>query len=150
MRFFIILLISALHFQLYAQQDYFKNHALISSIYISGNQTTKDFIILREVPFKEKGIIDLDKINELLYQGRNNLVNLSLFNFVYITHKLVEGTDSFGLSEIEISIDLEERWYYWPKVDISLDDRNLSNWFKDPRWDKITYNVGFKIYNFLG
>ena len=150
MRFFIILLISVLHLQLHAQQDHFKNRALISDIYIVGNNTTKDFIILRELPFKENDVIDLDKVDNLLTQGKNNLINLSLFNFVYITYQLADAKDGLGLPEIEIVIDLDERWYYWPRLDISFGDRNSSNWLKDPRWDTITYNVGFNIYNLFG
>ena len=150
MRFLTILLVSALHLHLYAQQDYLKNRALISDIYIIGNNTTKDFVILRELPFKEKEIIDIDRIDNLLTQGKNNLINLSLFNFVYVTHQLVEGRGRFGLPEVQIIIDIEERWYYWPRVDISLGDRNLSNWLKDPRWNKVTYNIGFNISNLFG
>ena len=149
MRFFIILL-SILNLQLHAQQDYLKNRALISDIYISGNNTTRDFVILRELPFNVRDVIDITTIDTLLTQGKNNLINLSLFNFVSVTYLLPEERDHFGIPKIAITIDVDERWYYWPRLDISLDDRNLSNWLKAPKWDKVTYNAGFKIYNLLG
>ena len=147
---FCIILLSTLHLQLHAQQGYLKNRALISDIYITGNHTTKDIIILRELSFKEKDIIDIATIDNLLTQGKNNLINLSLFNFVDVTYQFTEEKDHFGLPKVEVSIAVDERWYYWPRLDISFDDRNLSNWIKDPQWGKITYNAGFKIYNFLG
>ena len=149
-RILIILAFAVAYTHMYAQETILKNHALISDIYISGNKITKNIVILRELPFKKGDIVEIDKIDEMITSAKNNLTNLSLFNFTYITYSLSYPQNTPGISGIKIRIELEERWYYWPRFDISLEDRNFSSWLKDPSWGKVTYNAGFKIENLFG
>jgi len=144
----IILLVLCTH--LHSQENILKNHALVSDIYILGNKTTKDVIVLRELPFKKGDLVEISRIDELITSGKNNLINLSLFNFTNISYNIIENDNTSGLPEINIMIDLEERWYYWPRIDVSLEDRNLSSWLKKPSWERITYSIGANIYNLLG
>lgn len=122
----------------------------ISNITITGNSKIKDFVILRELPFQKGDIIDKNLLYELIIQGRNNILNLSLFNFVYISQKtdFLPVEDEIDKTEIIISVD--ERWYYWPVFDFSLEERNFSNWIKNPGWDKITTRTGLRIYGMGG
>ncbi len=57
----------------------------IDGIQITGNKITKDFIILRELPFATGDIIPEENLAEQLRLAKENLNNLLLFNFVEIS-----------------------------------------------------------------
>ena len=62
-----------------------QNEFSIDQISISGNKTTKDFIILRELPFSKNdkvNIADTTKLKDLAIQ---NLKNTNLFNQVSLS-----------------------------------------------------------------
>ncbi len=122
------------------------NYSQITNIIIIGNSKIKDFVILRELPFKNGDIKESSQLDDLILKGRNNLLNLSLFNFVYISQKCDFVPVDPGLKSVEIIISVDERWYYWPLFGFSLEERNFSNWIKDPVWDKITTSIGLRIY----
>jgi len=139
-----------LFFQCFTSGLLSKSYGFISEIHIIGNNKTKDVIILRELPFKRGDIIDMAMLESLMEQGRNNVRNLSLFNFVYVSHISDFDKEPEKYSNIEIVISVNERWYHFPLMGISLEDRNLSSWLKNPNWNKVTTDVGFKIYNMWG
>ena len=85
-----------------------------------------------------------------MLQGRDNLLNLSLFNFVCISQKSDFAPVGDRPVNVEIIISVDERWYYWPIFGFSLEDRNFSNWIKDPAWDRITTRTGVRIYGIGG
>ena len=122
------------------------NLSQISNIVIIGNSKIKDFVILRELPFKKGDIIEKGLLDQLVSQGRDNLLNLSLFNFVYISEKSDFTTPENEIRAVEIIISVDERWYYWPILSFSLEERNFSNWIKNPGWDKITIQTGLRVY----
>ncbi|MDD3911565.1 MAG: POTRA domain-containing protein, partial [Bacteroidales bacterium] len=59
----------------------------ISDIYISGNSITKDKIILRELPFSRGITISEPDLKDAIEKARQNLMNISLFNYVTITYQ---------------------------------------------------------------
>lgn len=126
---------------LYSQQNY-----CISNIYITGNTITKSEVILRELPFKQGDTIVADKLEGVLKMAKNNLLNLSLFNYVYVTNNSNPENNSI----IDVKINVEERWFIWPLIDIKFEDRNLSNWIRTSDGNRITFDAGFRIYNMWG
>ncbi len=127
-----------------------KSYGFITEIHIIGNNKTQDVIILRELPFKRGDVIGMESLESLMEEGRNNIRNLSLFNFVYVSHISDLENEPEKYLNIEIVISVDERWYHFPLMGISLEDRNLSSWLKEPNWNKVTTDVGFKIYNLWG
>jgi outer membrane protein assembly factor BamA len=117
---------------------------IINSISISGNNKTRESIILRELPFSKGDTLTVEALSEKLETARNNLLNTSLFNFVYVTDVLVSPTQT------DISVQVEERWYIWPVVDLVFEDRNISTWLRNPDWSRFTLGVGGEIYNMRG
>jgi len=126
---------------LYSQQ-----RTCISNIYITNNGITKKQIILRELPFKIGDSLEIKNIDNLLIVAKENLLNLSLFNFVYLNYE----SNKENPNNIDISITTEERWYLWPMVNLILEDRNMSSWFKRGDMGRVTYEVGLKAYNLWG
>ena len=121
----------------------------ISEIRISGNKTTKDFTILREIPFRAGIIMPEDKLIHQMQVATEHLNNTSLFNYVEIDYMLDTLELENCLSCI-VTVNVEERWYYWPQVSIKLEDRNLSNWIHERNFDRITIGWGLRVYNVFG
>jgi len=121
----------------------------ISAILVSGNKQTKEFTILRELPFRAGDVLPEDKLIESLHIATNHLNNTALFNYVYIDY-IPDTLNRSDCESVIITISVEERWYYWPQVSLKLEDRNLSTWLHDKNFDRITIGWGMRIYNVLG
>lgn len=103
---------------------------VVDSIHITGNETTQDFIILRELTFGIGDTLD----HHLASYNRERIYSLRIFNEV----KLVP----YQLHEKNIlHIEIEESWYIYPIPIIVLKDRD---------WDKISYGVSISLLNFRG
>ncbi|MDR2776121.1 MAG: hypothetical protein LBC19_15570 [Tannerella sp.] len=129
--------------------DLIASDICISEIRISGNRKTKDFTILRELPFREGEIMAEDKLIYLLNVATENLNNISLFNFVYIDY-MPDSLDREDCLSCIVTIRVEERWYYWPQASLKFEDRNLSSWLHEKEFDRITIGWGMRIYNVFG
>ena len=121
----------------------------ISEICITGNKTTKDFIILRELPFRENDVLPEGKLLEQLQIAHEHLDNTSLFNFVYVDY-VQDFAENEDRKTIIVTIRVEERWYYWPEVRIKFEDRNLSSWLKERDINRITIGWGLRVDNVFG
>lgn len=76
----------------------------ISDIYISGNNITRDKIILRELPFRRGMTISEPDLQDAIEKARQNLMNISLFNYVTITYQpsgtsFITAPDSLSLAK---------------------------------------------------
>jgi len=74
----------------------------IDGIQITGNQTTKDFIILRELPFSPGDTIPENDLPDKIRLARENLNNLLLFNYVQISPLRSVGDSSLVTVIIEV------------------------------------------------
>ena len=120
-----------------------KRFFIVENITVSGNEKTKEFVVLRELPIKTGDTISIDKLSAILNLSRNNLLKTSLFNFVTISYTTINNT-------ISINILLEERWYLWPYPILEHADRNLSSWIETKDIGKINYGACFIQHNFRG
>lgn len=117
----------------------------ISSIHIQGNKKTKDYIIRREMRFKEGDSIKISSLADLIEQSRSLIYNTTLFTEVNI----IPSADSSGLS---FQVTVKEKWYIYPSPQFKLVDRNLNEWLKRYNGDinRVIYGVKFVHYNFSG
>jgi outer membrane protein assembly factor BamA len=121
----------------------------ISDICISGNKQTKDFTILRELPFRKGEIMPEDRLILQLNVATEHLNNTSLFNYVYMDY-IPDTLDRADCVSCTVTIRVEERWYYWPQVSLKFEDRNLSNWLHEKDFNRITAGWGLRVYNVFG
>lgn len=123
---------------------------VIRNIVISGNKTTKDFIILRELTFKpEDTIFYADSAIEFA-QSERNLINTSLFNFVTITCEWV-NTNYTGTEQLVITVNVKERWYTWPAPIFDVMEPNLNTWWRNGHnLERASYGASITRYNFRG
>ncbi|MFC2091090.1 POTRA domain-containing protein, partial [Bacteroidota bacterium] len=116
----------------------------ISEIVLEGNKITKSNIILRELMFSEGDTLERNALESSIEKSRENLLNLSIFNFVTIESEYIED------DRISILVSVIERWYIWPSPIFEHGERNLSIFLKNPRWDRLNYGLWLKWNNFRG
>lgn len=121
----------------------------IADIRISGNKITKDFTILRELPFRKGDIMPEDQLVPQLTVATEHLNNTSLFNYVYIDY-IPDTLNRADYISCIVTIRVEERWYYWPQISIKLEDRNLSSWLHEKDFSRTTIGWGLRVYNVFG
>lgn len=118
---------------------------LIDKIYINGNNKTKDYIIKRELPFKEGDSVALNQLVSQFRLGKQQLVNTRLFNEVIISLR------SFRGYLVDVQIDVKERWYIFPIPYLKPIDRNLQTWAdKGYSLDRVNYGAKLNYYNTTG
>ncbi len=116
----------------------------INDIQITGNKVTHESVILRELVFAVGDTVFKMELLNSLQRSRENLLNLAIFNFVYLNVK------HLGNNHINLIIEVTERWYIWPIPILEYADRNFSNFIKNWDWDKINYGAWLKWSNFRG
>lgn len=118
---------------------------MIDRIYINGNKKTRDYIIKRELPFKEGDSVALNQLVAQFRLGKQQLVNTRLFNDVVIS------LSSFRGYLVDVQIDVKERWYFFPIPYLKPIDRNLQTWAdKGYSLDRINYGLKLNYYNTTG
>jgi outer membrane protein assembly factor BamA len=102
----------------------------IDTIFIRGNNITEDFIILRELTFKQGDTLNF----KLASYNKDRVYSLDIFNQVKIYPV------SYNKKIIAV-IDVVESWYIWPIPFAEL---------KNGDWNKISYGIDFSVKNFRG
>jgi len=118
-------------------------HVIINNIIISGNKVSRESVVLRELTFKEGDTLSIEQLEIKMEASRTNLLNTSLFNYVFVN-------DSTKGNLSNIYVDVEERWYIWPVVDLVFEDRNISTWIRHPDWSRFSFGFGINIENVRG
>lgn len=114
----------------------------VNRIFITGNNRTRDNIILRELSLKTGDVIytpDLDKILDL---DRKKLLNTRLFNTVEIRVLELEPMKA------DLLIEVTERWYTFPVPIFELSDRNFNDWWQNYNRDLRRINYGVRLYQY--
>jgi len=118
----------------------FSSSIVVGDIIITGNKKTKATIILRELTFTKGDGISLDVLVKKMEQARRQLMNTALFNSVIVAAKNIEGT------VINISVDVNERWYLFPVPVFRPVDRNLNQWLVEQKASLDRVNYGAKLF----
>ena len=122
------------------------NKVAIRNIVIIGNNRTKNYIILREIPFKKGDSIPLADLPQQIKKVRELIYNTTLFVTVNVFSQLSND------EQADIIIILKERWYIIPIPSIELADRSFNEWVETYNADlkRISYGVYFTHQNFTG
>ncbi len=120
----------------------------ISVIDVTGNKRTKNYIILREIPFKVGDSMRLNELPALLQQGRTLVYNTTLFTAT----DLIAKQDSSIPGNVQVNVVVKEKWYIYPAPLFQPVDRNINEWIKVYNADlnRVIYGARFAHYNFSG
>jgi len=118
----------------------------IGAIDITGNKKTRDYIILRELPFKVGDIISKDSLGIFNTIAQQQLFNTALFLETNVSSEIVDS------SSVKIKIQLKERWYFFPVPYFRWVDRNFSQWWNEQNrsLDRVNYGLNIKEANATG
>ena len=118
----------------------------VRNILVSGNRKTRESIILREVPFKPGDQYPLSELVIKFEDARKQLMNTALF------HEVIVALKSFDGHDVDIIVQLKERWYLFPLPYIKMVDRNINQWLfeQNARLDRVNYGVKVLYNNATG
>ena len=116
----------------------------IKKIEIWGNKTTKSWIILRELSFKEGDTLSRFELLNRFEASKQNLTNTSLFNFIDLRFVLEDSINT------TVYIIVTERWYLWPRPIFELAETNFNSWLENKDFSRINYGIEFTKNNFRG
>lgn len=116
---------------------------IVGKITVSGDKITHKPIILRELEFSEGEELSEKELDNKIIKSRQNLLNQSLFNFVFID-KIQSN------NVVDISVRVIERWYIWPIPLIEYADRNINVWWKTKDFSRLNFGVDLRVENFRG
>lgn len=118
----------------------------VRKIYITGNNKTKESVILREIPFKTNDQYLLSDLVKKFEDARRQLLNTALF------HEVVVALKSFEEYNVDILIEVKERWYLFPIPYLKPVDRNINQWIieQNARLNRINYGIKFLYNNTTG
>jgi outer membrane protein assembly factor BamA len=117
---------------------------VVSEFKIIGNKTTKEKIIIREIPLVIGDTILNEKLKTIAETIQSNLINTSLFNFVSVAPVY------FNEQRISFYITVEERWYWWPIPIFQTEETNVNSWWEEKDFNKVSYGLFLAKENFRG
>lgn len=126
------------------------NSALHDSATIQGNRTvkayvitgarrTKDYMVKREFAFEVDKTYAIPDLLQRLELTRQQLMNTALFVSVSIR------TVDIGPEEVNVLVDVKERWYLFPVPFFKIVSRNWNEWIKQYGADLNRVNYGLKL-----
>lgn len=111
----------------------------VRNVTITGYKRTKLFIVEREVTVKPGDLFTKGKLNRALRQTREQLMNTALFVDVIVTPVELEN------AQVDITIEVKERWYIFPVPYFRVVDRNWNVWIKEHNASLDRANIGLKV-----
>ncbi len=118
---------------------------IIQKINITGNQKTKENILLRELDFVVGDSIKKEDLAKRIDLNRRKLVNTNLFITVEMDY--VQNTDN----HIVINVKLLEQWYILGYPIFQIADRNYAEWFqRGADFKRTTFGIDLIHSNFRG
>ena len=111
----------------------------VRNVNITGYKRTKLYIVEREVSVHPGDLFTKSKLNRELRQTREQLMNTALFVDVVVTKTEIEN------SQVDILIDVKERWYVFPVPYFKVVDRNWNVWIKEHNASLDRVNIGLKV-----
>jgi len=140
----VFLAILMLVFHVAAAQH--NGNVVLTQINLEGNNVTKPSVIYRELLINVGDTVSEQQFNELLDESRENVLNMSVFNFV----DFVVDDDSVVPNGKVLTIKVVERWYVWPIPYLRYADRNLMSWFKGGDIARLSYGFDLECKNLWG
>ncbi|MCP4312108.1 MAG: hypothetical protein GY790_12655 [Bacteroidetes bacterium] len=146
-------------------EEFDSPYITISAIEVSGNERTKEKIIIRELDFQpgdslatfRRGESSLKVFGQKRFSrkdssevvvrtkySRENIINTKLFLTVDLRIEQIDG------AEYKLHIEVNERWYLWVFPVIQLDYPNFNEWLKNPDLSQLSQGLFMSHNNLWG
>lgn len=112
---------------------------IVRAINIKGNRKTKIRIVEREIALKSGVIYEPKELDRLIRLTQEQLMNTTLFVTVDIS------VDTITYEEIDITIQVKERWYLFPLPHFKIIDRNWNVWLNEFKGALDRTEIGGKL-----
>lgn len=121
---------------------------VVEDITLEGNRRTRDEIVLRELKFRKGDTILVSRLEKVLEESEQLVMNTGLFNAANITIKNWRGSDN----HVHFQLELAETWYIYPIPIFELADRNFNVWWVEQKrsLERINFGIQFTHLNFSG
>jgi hypothetical protein len=121
---------------------------VIRDILLSGNDRTRDYIVLNELDVQPGDTLLLKNLTRRFEQNRNRLLNTGLFNQVEITLTRWDMENHTA----SVRINLLENWFWYPVPVLELADRSFNEWFyqHDASLQRLNLGIRFMHINLSG
>ena len=124
---------------------------IVGKVTVSGNKITKNYIIERELSFHSGDTLSGSELLERTSRSRENLLNTSLFNFVTILPSCPYDTSLPACRQVDISVNVKERWYTWPAPIFEVYEPNFNTWWRNGHnLNRASYGFSLTRFNFRG
>lgn len=117
---------------------------IVHNIIITGNQSTKAYIINREVIFHKDDTLNKYTLDAAMERSKENLMNIGLF------HSVEMQTFADVNNKVDVHIHVSERWYIFPFPFFELVDRNFNEWWRKRDFSRTNYGIYVSHENFRG
>lgn len=114
----------------------------INRVFIVGNKKTRETIILRELTLSSGDTLLSTDLPKIIQKDQQKLFNLHLFNEVTIQSLELDP------GQVDLLIDVDERWYSFPIPIFQLSDRNFNEWWENYNHDFNRVYYGLKLYQY--
>lgn len=120
----------------------------IDSITVTGNDKTRERIILREMDLHVGDRIPVEQLESILEQSERYLMNTGMFTRASIYFRNWQGETN----KIHLIVEVEEGWYLFPVPLFELADRNFNVWWVEQNrsLQRINFGMDFTDLNFTG
>ena len=124
------------------------DYVTIDRLIVSGNERTREDVILRELDFAIGDTIHLNDLVQRLEINENYLMNTGLFTSARLNFKEWEG----ATNRVVLKLEVKESWYVFPFPIVELADRNFNVWWTEFDRSLRRLNLGVRFYhtNFTG
>ncbi|MEJ8758591.1 POTRA domain-containing protein [Pontibacter sp. H259] len=117
--------------------------AAINQVQFQGNETTKEFVLLRELTFNIGDSVQTEQLETLLEENRKRIYNLRLFHTVNYSYTCDSG-------QVIVTYAVQERVYLFPIPIFDFADRNFNAWLEKKDLNRIDYGLTLIRKNFRG
>lgn len=149
----LVLTLTGLYQAAFAQSSVDSTQSvLIGTVTLTGNERTRDRIILREMTLQSGDTVRLADLPGRLVWNRRNISNTNLFITVAIETRIAPVADSTQLLRYDLTVVMKERWYLIAYPVFDLADRNFNEWWYDRGRDlrRVIYGGRLSYRNITG
>ncbi len=112
---------------------------IVRAINVKGNRKTKIWIVEREIALKTGIIYEPKELDRLIRLTKEQLMNTTLFVTVDVS------VDTITYEEIDVNIQVKERWYLFPLPHFKIIDRNWNVWLNEFKGALDRTEIGGKL-----